>query len=167
VKQLDQIFQLGTFLISIITFIIMFLLIRAFGFKPLANMLEQRRIHIETQISEAERGRQEAEKLLAEQRQLLEQARQDAKNLLETARVRAEEQANQIIAQAQAEAARVIEEARQSIERERTEALNAVMDRVAALTVELTSKLLRNHVSPAVHNEMVAEAEKQLGELVC
>lgn len=164
---MDKIFQLGTFLVSIITFVIMFLIIRAYGFKPMAKMLEQRRKHIETQINEAEQGRTQAEKLLAEQRQLLDQARNDAKNLLDAARVRAEEQANQILADAKVEAGRLLEEGRKLIERERTEAVNAVLSQVANLSVDLTSKLLKGHVTPAVHEDMLKEAEQELGELVC
>ncbi|MBX6352106.1 MAG: F0F1 ATP synthase subunit B [Thermoflavifilum sp.] len=162
-----RLFELGTFVVSIITFLILFWLIKHFGFEPLAKMLEQRRVHIETQISEAEKSRAEAEALLAEQRRLLEEARQEAKRLLESAQARADEQARQIVAEAQAEAQRILEEGRQVIERERAEALSAVLDRVSQLTVELAAQLLREHVTPQVHEEMLQEAEKRLGELVC
>jgi F-type H+-transporting ATPase subunit b len=160
-------FELGTFLVSIITFLILFWLIKRFGFEPLAKMLEQRRVHIETQISEAEKNRAEAEALLAEQRRLLEEARQEARRLIESAQTRADEQARQIVAEAQAEAQRILEEGRQVIERERTEALGAVLERVSQLTVELATQLLREHATPQVHEEMLREAEKRLGELVC
>lgn len=164
---MDKIFQPGTFLVSIVTFLIMFLIIRQFGFKPIAKMLEQRRKLIQDEIQGAENSNQEAARLLEEQRKLLDQARQDAKNIMESARVRSEEQGRQIIQEAQAEATRILEEGRALIERERAEALNGVFDKVASLTVELTTKLLHNHVSSAVHDELVAEAEKKLGELVC
>ncbi|MCL6548509.1 MAG: F0F1 ATP synthase subunit B [Alicyclobacillus sp.] len=160
-------FETGTFVVSIVTFLILFWLIQKFGFKPLARMLEQRRLHVERQISEAEQNRAEAERLLAEHRALLEQSRQEARQLLDAARARADEQSREIIAAAQAEAQRLLEEARQLIERERTEALNAALDRVAELSIELTQKLLRGHVSESVHQEMVEEAQKHLGELVC
>ncbi|MCF8567156.1 F0F1 ATP synthase subunit B [Alicyclobacillus tolerans] len=160
-------FEFGTFVVSIVTFLIMFWIIKVYGFGPLAKMLEQRRVHIETQISEAEQNRMQAEQYIQEQRQLLEQTRQEAKEIMEAARVRAEEHARDIIRDAQAEAERLLQETRELIERERTEALNAVLDKVAGLTVELATKLLHNHVSAAVHEDMIAEAEKKLGELVC
>jgi F-type H+-transporting ATPase subunit b len=162
-----QVFEVGTFLASIVSFLIVFWIIAHFGFKPFANILRKRSEYIESQINDSERARTEAEKVLAEQRKLLDEARQDAKNLLDAARVRADEQAREIIRDAQAEAGRLLEEGRALIERDRAEALNGVLEQVAALTVELTSKLLHNHVSPAVHEDMLAEAEKRLGELVC
>ncbi|RIV21017.1 ATP synthase F0 subunit B [Alicyclobacillaceae bacterium I2511] len=145
----------------------MFWLIQHFAFKPLAKMLEQRRNHVETQIAEAEQGKTEAEKLLAQQRDLLEQSRREARELLEVARVRADEQARQLVEEAQLQSQRILTEGRALIERERAEALAGVLGQVTQLTVELTTKLLRDHVSEAVHAEMLKEAEQKLGELVC
>lgn len=160
-------FEFGTFIVSILGFLIMFWIIKVYGFAPLAKMLEQRRLFVEGQLSEAEQGRIQAEQYLQEQRQLLEQARQQAKDLLESARVRSEDQAREIIAAAQAEANRLLEEGRELIERERTEVLNEVLAKVSSLTVEISEKLLREHVTEQVHDEMVVEAEKRVGELVC
>ncbi|MFB5191024.1 F0F1 ATP synthase subunit B [Alicyclobacillus fastidiosus] len=161
------VFQLGTFIFSIVCFLIVFFIIQRFAFKPLANMLEQRRKHVESQITDAEHSREEAAKLLSEQKRLLDEARKEAKNILDAARVRADEQAREIIQKAEDEVSRILEENRAAIARERDEAIAAVTQRVALLTVELTSKLLHEHVTAEVHNEMVAEAEKRLGELVC
>lgn len=160
-------FQIGTLIVSLIAFLILFWFIKVFGFGPLAKMLEQRRQHIEQQIHDAEEGRAQAQRLLAEHQKMLDEARREAKDLVESARARADEQARQIVAQAQSEASRLLEENRTLIDRERQEALNAVMDKVSALTVELTTKLLHNHVSETAHEEMLKEAEKKLGELVC
>lgn len=159
-------FEVGTFVVSILTFLILFWIIQRFGFKPLANVMEKRRMHVEKEISDAEDQRTEAERLLQEQRTLLDEARKDAKQLLDAARTRSDEQGREIIAQAQNESQRLLEEARKLIERESTEALNAALEKVAVITVELTDKLLRSHVSTELHQEMLAEAQQQLGELV-
>lgn len=159
-------FEVGTFIMSIIMFLLMFWLVSYFGFKPIANMLEKRRNHVTTQIEEAERGRSEAQEILEEQRRLLEEAKNDARAIVEAARARADEQAQQFIKEAQAESERVLAEGRQLIERERTEALNEVLTKVSNLTVELTTKLLRDHVTDTIQQEMLKEAEQRLGELV-
>ncbi len=161
------IFEPGTLIVSLLGFVLMFLIIKRVAFKPLASMMEQRRTYIERQITEAEGNRNQAEGILAEQRALLEKARGDAQELLDASRVRAENQAKSIIQDAQAEAQRQLDEARKLIERERAEATSEILSQVSAITVELTTKLLRNHVSPVVHEEMLTEAEKRLGELVC
>jgi F-type H+-transporting ATPase subunit b len=156
----------GTLIVSVIGFLLTFLIIRHYGFKPMAKILDERRRYVENQISEAENGRVQAEKILAEQQELLEKTRREVNDMIEAARQRADEQATEIVAQAQEESARMLDEARQLIERERAEALSGVLDRVASLTVEISTKLLHNHVSESVHEEMLTEAEKRLGELV-
>lgn len=161
------VFEVGTFIFSIISFLIVFFIVQRFAFKPLANMMDKRRKYVESQITDAESNREEAAKLLSEQKKMLDEAKHDAKNLLDAARVRADEQARELIQKAEEEASRVLDENRAAITRERDEALAAVTNRVAELTVELTSKLLHDHVTEEVHNEMVTEAEKRLGELVC
>jgi F-type H+-transporting ATPase subunit b len=161
-----NIIEPGTLIVSLLGFVITFFIIYKVTYKPLSNMMEQRRQYIEGQIRSAEEGRAEAERILAEQRKLLEDARREAKELIDTARVRADQQAQDIIQAAQAEAERILAEGRKLIERERAEAMSAVLEQVANLTVELTTKLLRNHVSQPVHDEMLKEAEKNLGELV-
>lgn len=160
-------FEFGTFIFSIIAFLIMFWIVSVFGFKPIARMLEQRRVHVQSQIEQAEKGREDAERILAEQQRLLDEAKSEAKAILDAARARADEQGRKLVQEAQAEAERVIAEGRASIERERSEAMNEVLTRVANLTVELTTKLLQNHVDEKVQAEMLSEAEKRLGELVC
>ncbi|MCY0876649.1 MAG: F0F1 ATP synthase subunit B [Firmicutes bacterium] len=160
-------FELGTFIVSIITFLIMFWIIARYGFKPLAVMLEKRRVHVETQITEAEQSRQQAEAFLSEQRQLLDEARHQAKAILDEARLQADQQGRELVAQAQEEARRLLEENRAMIERERADMLSGVMASVSSLSVELSEKLLRRHLSHEVHEEMIKEAEKILGELVC
>ena len=160
-------FELGTFIVSIIGFLILFWLIKVYGLPPLARMLEKRRQYVESQLGEAEQNRAQAEEILSEQRRLLEQARQQARDMLEAARARAEEQARDIVGQAQSEAQRLLEANRQMLERERAEAMQSVLAAVSALTVEISEKLLRRHVTEDVHADMLREAEQRLGELVC
>lgn len=159
-------FEVGTFIFSIVMFLIMFWIVSRFGFKPIAKMLEQRRTHIETQILEAEKGRQEAQDILKQQQKILDDARNDVKNMLDAARGRADEQARKILAEAEAESERIIAEGRALIERERNEAMNGVLAKVALLTTELTTKLLQEHVSAETNAKLLSEAEARLGELV-
>ncbi|KUO95264.1 F0F1 ATP synthase subunit B [Ferroacidibacillus organovorans] len=160
-------FELGTFVVSIVTFLILFLIIRKVGFEPLNNMLEKRRQYVMNELSEAERARKMSEAHLNEQKAILEDAKRQVKEMLDTARVRADDQAREILLQAQEEAQRLLESNRQLIERERAEAMNAVLASVASLTVQISEGLLRHHVTETEHQSMMDEAQQRLGELVC
>lgn len=157
----------GTLIFSLLGFLIIYWIIWKVAYKPLSKMMEQRRTYIEDQITSAEASSTEAQKLIEEQRALLEQARSDVREMLDSARTRADEQARDIIGKAQEEANRLLEEGRQLIERERKEAAQEVLTQVADLTVQLTTKLLRNHVTEEAQAAIVKEAERELGELVC
>jgi F-type H+-transporting ATPase subunit b len=163
----SRVFEVGTFVVSIVSFLIVFWIIAKVGFKPLAGIMEKRRVYVTGQLAEAEHNRLESERILAEQKRLLEQTRKEAKEILDAARMRADEQSRNLIRQAEEESARILAEGRQLIQQEREEALNAALQRVAELTVELTTKLLHNYVTAEAHAKMLQEAEEKLGELAC
>lgn len=159
-------FELGTFIVSIVGFLIVFWIIFHFGYKPFANILEKRREYVESQITDAEQRKVQADAVLAENQKLLEDARRQSKEILENARLRADEQMRSVLEAAEKESRRLLEEAREQIERERKETLDTVLQTASALTVQVAEKLLMNHVTEPVHAELEKEAEERLGELV-
>ncbi len=159
-------FELGTFIVSIVGFLIVFWIIFHYGYKPFANILEKRREYVESQITDAEQRKVQADAVLAENQKLLEDARRQSKEILENARLRADEQMRSVLEAAEKESRRLLEEAREQIERERKETLDTVLQTASALTVQVAEKLLMNHVTEPVHAELEKEAEERLGELV-
>ena len=159
-------FELGTFIVSIVGFLIVFWIIFHFGYKPFATILEKRREYVESQITDAEQRKVQADAVLAENQKLLEDARRQSKEIQENARLRADEQMRSVLEAAEKESRRLLEEAREQIERERKETLDTVLQTASALTVQVAEKLLMNHVTEPVHAELEKEAEERLGELV-
>ena len=161
-----RVFELGTFIVSIVGFLIIFWIIFHYGYKPFAGILEKRRLYVESQITDAEARKVQADTVLAEHQKMLEDARKQSKEILETARLRADEHMRSVIEAAEKESRRLLEEAREQMERERKETLDTVLQTASALTVQVAEKLLRNHVTQPVHEELEKEAETRLGELV-
>lgn len=159
-------FELGTFVVSIVGFLIVFWIIFHYGYKPFANILDKRRQYVESQITDAEQRKVQADAVLAENQKLLDDARRQSKEFLESARLRADEHMRSVIEAAEKESRRLLEEAREQIERERKETLDTVLQTASALTVQIAEKLLMNHITAAVHEELQQEAEARLGELV-
>ena len=159
-------FELGTFIVSIVGFLIVFWIIFHYGYRPFAKILDQRRMYVESQITDAEARKVQADAVLAENQKLLDDARRQSKEVIENARLRADEHMRSVIEAAEKESRRLLEEAREQIERERKETLDTVLQTASALTVQVAEKLLMNHVTPSVHEELEKEAEARLGELV-
>nr|P09221.1 RecName: Full=ATP synthase subunit b; AltName: Full=ATP synthase F(0) sector subunit b; AltName: Full=ATPase subunit I; AltName: Full=F-type ATPase subunit b; Short=F-ATPase subunit b; Flags: Precursor [Bacillus sp. PS3]pir/S01399/ H+-transporting two-sector ATPase (EC 3.6.3.14) chain b precursor - thermophilic bacterium PS-3 [Bacillus sp. PS3]CAA30650.1 unnamed protein product [Bacillus sp. PS3] len=137
----------GTIIYQLLMFIILLALLRKFAWQPLMNIMKQREEHIATKSTRRKNDRQEAEKLLEEQRELMKQSRQEAQALIENAASLAEEQKEQIVASARAEAERVKEAAKKEIEREKEQAMAALREQVASLSVLIASKVIEKELT--------------------
>lgn len=158
-------FHLGNFLITIIGFGILFLLLRKFAFGPLIGIMAKRQEEIERQINEAAARSQEAEKLLAEQKELLQKAREEAKEIVERARLTSEKQAEEIINQAKAEAERQRQQALLEIQREKEAALAALREQLSVLSVQIAAKIIEKEIDPEAQKELVDSFIGQAGKV--
>lgn len=155
----------GDIIYQLLMFIILLALLRKFAWQPLMNIMKQREEHIANEIDQAEKRRQEAEKLLAEQRELMKQSRQEAQALIENARKLAEEQKEQIVASARAEAERVKEAAKQEIEREKEQAMAALREQVASLSVLIASKVIEKELTEQDQRKLIEAYIKDVQEV--
>ncbi len=125
---------------------LLFILIK-FAWKPMLAALEERETSIENALKSAEIARLEMANLKAENEKLLAEARLERDNILK----KAQDASSKMIEDARAEAvktgAQMIENARAVIETEKKAALAEVKTQVAALSLEVTEKLLRKNLS--------------------
>jgi F-type H+-transporting ATPase subunit b len=154
----------GTMLTQLIVFMILLFAVRKFAMGPIMAVLEKRRQHIENEISSAERNRQEAEALLAEQRRVLDEARAESKAILDRAAKQANDEASRIIAEAQATAERLKADASAEIAREVEKAKAELRDQMAGLSVLLASKIIEKELDEAAQKESIDKFLVQVGE---
>src|SRR5919201_2948162 len=83
-----------------INFIVLFLLLRQFLFKPVVGMLDARAQRVRDSMQQAEEARRAAEQAQADRQSLLAETRREAEQI----RARADEQAKRILADAEARA---------------------------------------------------------------
>jgi len=159
-------FELGTMLTEVITFLLLLWFLSRVAWKPLRKMLVDRQQYIEMQIHTTETNRKEAEQLVEEHRALLAEAKNEAHELIEAARRSGERQAAEVLAAAETESKRLRVEALEEITREKEQALAAVSQHVAELTVLLSARVLERQLDEALKHALVAEATKELGKVV-
>ncbi|MCS5490640.1 F0F1 ATP synthase subunit B [Algoriphagus limi] len=141
---------------------LLFILIK-FAWKPMLAALEERESSIENALKSAEIARNEMANLKAENEKLLAEARLERDTILK----KAQEASNKMIEEAKTEAqkqgAQLIENAKAVIETEKKAALADVKNQVAALTLEVTEKLLKKNLSDdASQKALVDEFVKDL-----
>lgn len=152
-----------TTVISIISFMILYFLLSKYAFGPLFGIMEKRREYIQDQIKTAEKNRQETEKLLAEQKEAIQNARKEAYELIEQAKLTSSRQAEEIVQQAKAEAARIKEEALRDIENEKNKAVAALRSQVSAMSVLIASKIIEKQIDEKSQKELIDHYLKQVG----
>jgi F-type H+-transporting ATPase subunit b len=154
----------GTMLFQALVFLVLLLVVRKFAMGPVMAVLEKRRQHVENEILTAERNRQEAEALLAEQRRLLDEARIEAKSILDRVTKQANDESARILEEAKTTAERMKAEASAELAREVEKAKAELRDQMAGLSVLLASKIIEKELDEAAQKASVDQFLKQVGD---
>ncbi|MBD0384317.1 F0F1 ATP synthase subunit B [Paenibacillus sedimenti] len=153
-----------SFVFAIIAFVILYWLLSKYAFGPLVDIMEKRRQLIAEQMGSADKNRQEAEKLVSEQKEAFQEARKEAYDMIEQARNTSNKQAEDIISQAKAEASRLKEEALREIDIEKNKAVAELRGEVGTLSVKIASKIVEKEVDEAAQKEIVDQYLKKVGD---
>ena len=134
--------NLGYLFVQIFNFAIIFVVLRAWVYKPILGLLERRRTAIAEGLEDAriaaearQNAEQEAEKVLAD-------AQANASQIMREANERAETQGKEVIAAAEAEAVQKREESLAEVESERERILGELRGQVGTLAIAAAQKLI-------------------------
>ncbi|MBI4731943.1 MAG: F0F1 ATP synthase subunit B [Chloroflexi bacterium] len=134
--------NLGYLLVQVFNFLIIFVVLRAWLYKPLLNMLDKRRKTIEQGVEDARiaaEARANAEKDAAK---IVAEAQSKAAQTIREATERAEVASKDVKAGAEAEAAKARDAAMSEVEEERNRMLGDLRGQVAALAIAAAQKLV-------------------------
>lgn len=154
----------GDIVFQLVMFIILLVLLKIFAWKPLMGIMQQREQHVANEIDAAEKSKQEASKLVEEQRNLLKEARQEAQNLIEGAKKQGDLQREEIIAIARTESERIKEAAKLEIEQQKEKAVAAIREQVAHLSVLIASKVIEKNLSAQDQDKLINDYLTEAGE---
>ncbi|MBM7714495.1 F-type H+-transporting ATPase subunit b [Bacillus thermophilus] len=157
-------FNGGDILFQLFMMLILLALLKKFAWGPLMGVMRQREEHIANEIDSAEKSREEANKLLEEQKALLKEARQEAQNMIENAKQLAENQRQEIMDTARQEAERLKETARLEIEQQKDNAMSALREQVASLSVMIASKVIEKELDAEAQGKLINEYIERAGE---
>jgi F-type H+-transporting ATPase subunit b len=137
-----------------INFIVLFLLLRQFLFKPVVRMLDARAQRVRDSMEQAEQARRAAEQAEADRQALLAETRREAEQI----RARADEQAKRILADADARA----KERQQSAEQQAEAAARQIEERVMAQVRAQLADLVVTAVDRVTRGALDANAQRGL-----
>jgi len=158
-------FNLPAFVAQLINFTLLLIIFRVLLYKPLLNLLDQRKQRIEEGLQASD----EAKKRLAETEQEtakeLEKARQEGQALIVQAQQAANRLREEETQRARAEAEQLIERARSEIGLERDAAIADLRREFAGLAVTAAERVIKKEIDEGTHRKLIEEVLTEAGSL--
>lgn len=152
----------GLFIWTILTFLVLVGLLAKFAWRPLLQALDARQQTIAKSLEEAQRARQELERIQRESAQMMAQARSEAEGIIARSRSDAETLREELKNKARAEAASIVKNAERQIQLETARAVQQIRAEAVDLSVAIASKILRRQVSKDDNQALIEETLRQV-----
>jgi F-type H+-transporting ATPase subunit b len=152
----------GLFIWTILTFLVLVALLAKFAWGPLLEALERRRAAIAKSLEDAQKARQELERLQRESAEMLRQARVEAESIVSRSRSDAEALREELKQKSRAEAAAIVKNAEKQIQMETARAVQQIRNETVELSVAIASKILKRQVSTEDHEGLIEDTLKQV-----
>jgi len=137
---------LGFFFWTLVAFLIVFLILKKFAWKPILTTLSAREKNIADSIATAERVKNEMAQMKSENEALMAQAREERSALLKEARDAKDRIVHEAKEQAKAEAAKIVADAQAVINQQKMATLVELKNQVGVLVLEVAEKVLRKEL---------------------
>lgn len=149
---------------TVVFFLILVVVLKKIAWGPLMKVMEERENFVAEEIEAAELSRKDAAVALEDATAQLKQTRQEAEDIIEKAKNAGVKQEQDIIASARLEANRIKQAAQEDIRNEKENALQALQDQVASLSVLIASKVIEKEINAQDQDRLIADYIKEVGE---
>ena len=150
-----------SFIAQLVNFMILFLILRAFAWKPITAALEQRRQKIAKGIENAKRADEQLESIETERKEAMTEARKEAAKIVDDAKNKASTLKDEKMRMAKEEIEKQVTEAKEMIIGEREATYTAIKQDLANLITKATGKIVKD-LDDEAHKKLIDEAVKDL-----
>ncbi len=137
----------GLFFWTSVIFVLFWLLMSRFAFRPIADALLERQNDIQDSLDEAKKAREEMANLKAENQELLRQAQEERVAILREAK----EAKDAIIAEAKnsakAEASKIVANAKEQIENQKMAAVIELKNASGQMAIDIAERIMKKQLS--------------------
>ncbi len=125
---------------------VLFFLMYKLAWKPVKKILDARSEYESSRLSEADRLREESEKLNADARASIDEAQQQAQQILDDARVAGDQLREQIAQEGRKQVEKMRADAEKDIEKQRGKMLDQMQEEIVDTAVAVAEKILQSKV---------------------
>ena len=152
----------GLLLWTIITFLVLLLILWKAAWKPIVEALDTRAEKVRGDIAQAEKAREEAEKLLLEHKELMAKAKEEAEGIVARGREEAEKTKNDILEKASTESKDLAERAKREISLAKDQALADLKNEIVTLSTDIANKIISKNLDEKDQLSVVEETLSKL-----
>jgi len=156
---------LGEWIPMLIGFIILWFILAKFAWPAFIGMIDKRAAIIKESLEGAETAKIESERLLNENRALLDDAKKQAAQIIADAKLTGDAVRGEIMEQAQEDARLLIEKANVAIEAEKKAAIAQLQSSVADISVAVAGRLIGQDLSDSDHRRLIEHYLTEAGTL--
>ena len=139
-------FSSWDFIFSMITFLVLFLILKHFFFEKVHNFMESRRKKVKDALDNTAEASRLADEKLADYEKKIADVSTESRRIIKTARDEAKLEADSIISEANEEAHKMFKHSQQEIEREKFNAEKELREEVRTLAVMATHRILKKEI---------------------
>jgi len=150
---------------TLVIFGILYFMLRKWAFPAILGAVEKREKALEDALASAKRDREEAQRLLGEQKQQIEAARGEAQKFIAEGRAIAEKMRGDMIEQTRQEQQAMLERARREIETEKERAVAQLRREAVNLAIAGASKVIEENLDNSKNRQLVEGFLSSLPEL--
>ena len=138
--------------------------VKHFLFKPVQNVLAQRKEQVEGTYANAEKAEGEALAMREECEKRLSGAREEASQIVKTATVRASARTEEMMTAARAEVAALKTKADAEIESERRKAASELKNDISELVLNIAGLVVEKEIDDTVHKDLIDDFIRHVGD---
>ena len=161
--QFEQVSVFGSLIFwSVISFAILFFLLKKFAFPPILEALEDREKKIRSDIQDSEKLKEDAQTIKKELEETLKAAHGKAETIVQLAHDEAKKLQEKNLQETEAKVRQVQKDAEQEIKSSRDKLLQEMRSYTAALTIASTEKFLKKALGDEDKKRLVEESIEQV-----
>lgn len=151
-------------LISLCNLLLLFLILKKFLYNPVRKTLEKRQNEIDSEYSQANAAKQEADNSKAAWEDKLSNADSQIEEMLSSAASKADIKAAKIISDAEERADGIVRQAKSQAELEKKKAESEIKQEIIGVSAALTTKMLGREIGEDDHKKLFDSFLEEIGD---
>ena len=152
----------GEVIVQLLAFLAVFFFLKAFAWKPILAMLEERRNRIKQSFDDIETTRKQVEELKHDYQEHLQKMEEEARQKLQEAVHEGERISRELQEKARTDAQAIFSKSKEHLQLEITQAQKTLREEIANLSVLVSEKIIREQMSDAMLQKKALEVIEEL-----